>query len=736
MGPYSYATGTSFAAPLVSGVVALMLEANASLGSRDVQEILALSARTVGLGLTDVTENGAATVNGGGFATSREAGFGLVDAHAAVRMAESWTGGASFSSAAVIDIAAGTGSDTDLSDNAALLRFAAGDAVQKVEWIELRLTLDHSFAGDLKIALISPDGTRSLLLDQPNRGQNATNDLSFTLSSAQFRGEAAAGEWQLEVLDADGNGIGGTVAASLRLLGSAGSNSVYAFTDEAGQRRATASIDDARGHDVINAAALTTAVTIDLATGGISRIAGQSVTLAATTVLEDAIGGAGDDRLSGNAVANRLQGGAGNDVFDGRGGRDIISGGNGDDILDIAATRASVSLLATAARDSLRIDYAMGSVILDGVETLRFTDGAVAVADLLAAAATADAGDAVVNLRAVTQTDAAGATIGDVRFAAATSAEYRLVDDAGGLFTIDAVTGLITLIDTAGFAGRSSAQIIVEGVSGADTFLKSIAIRLPQPVVTPTEPLPNVEMAWLRGSKRNDSITGTGAAERIEALAGHDRVRAGGGDDVLIGGKGKDVLDGGAGRDTASFRGAATVDLSVSSGKANSGEARGDRFLSIETFAFGDNADRFIGSGKSESVFMGGGRDRAFGGGGHDRLSGGKGNDTLTGGEGADSFIFDSRRGTDIVVDFNAAEGDRFIIDAGVFGLEPGKAAANLAFMVGDDLAAIGKSPTILFDSDEGFVLFDRDGAGATSAVTLAQVSAGMVLTAADFAFI
>ncbi len=37
--------GNSFAAPLVSGVVALMLQANPRLGLRDVQEILAYTAR-------------------------------------------------------------------------------------------------------------------------------------------------------------------------------------------------------------------------------------------------------------------------------------------------------------------------------------------------------------------------------------------------------------------------------------------------------------------------------------------------------------------------------------------------------------------------------------------------------------------------------------------------------------------------------------------------------------------
>lgn len=39
--------GTSFAAPIVSGVVALMAQANPKLGYRDVQQILALTAHKV-----------------------------------------------------------------------------------------------------------------------------------------------------------------------------------------------------------------------------------------------------------------------------------------------------------------------------------------------------------------------------------------------------------------------------------------------------------------------------------------------------------------------------------------------------------------------------------------------------------------------------------------------------------------------------------------------------------------
>lgn len=55
--------------------------------------------------------------------------------------------------------------------------------------------------------------------------------------------------------------------------------------------------------------------------------------IALSTVIENAIGGAGDDWLAGNDAGNALSGSAGNDVLVGRSGSDVLSGGDGDDIL-------------------------------------------------------------------------------------------------------------------------------------------------------------------------------------------------------------------------------------------------------------------------------------------------------------------------------------------------------------------------------------------------------------------
>jgi serralysin len=51
------------------------------------------------------------------------------------------------------------------------------------------------------------------------------------------------------------------------------------------------------------------------------------------SLIENALGGSGNDLMYGNSVANRLQGNAGNDSMNGRGGNDILIGGSGNDAL-------------------------------------------------------------------------------------------------------------------------------------------------------------------------------------------------------------------------------------------------------------------------------------------------------------------------------------------------------------------------------------------------------------------
>ena len=76
--------GNSFAAPQISGLVALILEANSSLSYRDVQQVLINSSRHYDFSDPFLNSNAA------GYKFSINTGFGVPDASAAVHLAKQW----------------------------------------------------------------------------------------------------------------------------------------------------------------------------------------------------------------------------------------------------------------------------------------------------------------------------------------------------------------------------------------------------------------------------------------------------------------------------------------------------------------------------------------------------------------------------------------------------------------------------------------------------------------------
>ncbi|MBH2037303.1 MAG: M10 family metallopeptidase C-terminal domain-containing protein [Pseudomonadales bacterium] len=92
---------------------------------------------------------------------------------------------------------------------------------------------------------------------------------------------------------------------------------------------------DAGGIDTLNLSGWTTASTINLAPGSYSNCNSMTynIAIAYSCDIENAVGGAGLDTITGNALANRLEGGQGNDNLYGEAGNDILLGGLGDDSL-------------------------------------------------------------------------------------------------------------------------------------------------------------------------------------------------------------------------------------------------------------------------------------------------------------------------------------------------------------------------------------------------------------------
>jgi len=381
--------GTSASAPIVSGVVALMLDANPGLGWRDVQDILANTAQHVGSALVPINSpvfteaygwsfNGAGQWNGGAMHFSNDYGFGAVDAFAAVRYAEAWTlfRGARTStneahaSSAVVNV------NMNTIDGGTAARSIGVAQDIDVDQVEIQVRITHSHYNDIRITLISPDGTQSIIQDFTDFtgfGASIPNiadgGLSWVYTSNAFRGESSAGTWQVRVTDLAGGGIGTLNQVQLRFHGDAQSaNDVYHYTQEIYDlislnpaRRSI--VDNDAGVDWLNFAAFEDDLRLDLNANGNLRAAGILVgTLGATTKIENVVGGDGEDLIFGNALVNHLVGARGGDELLGRAGNDRLDGRQGAD--ELYGEGDNDTLLGGLARD--RLDGGFGNDSLDG----------------------------------------------------------------------------------------------------------------------------------------------------------------------------------------------------------------------------------------------------------------------------------------------------------------------------------------------------------------------------------
>ena len=344
---YDFVSGTSFSAPIVSGVVALLLEANPNLGYRDVQLILAYSARQIATETNTWKSNGAKNHNGGGLhydAVTHNLGFGMVDALAAVRLAESWKG-VPLTSQNVIEVSAKVAQPKNIPDGSSLVSQSVRiDQNILVERVELKVDIAHSFIGDLGILLTSPSGTNSWLLYKAGESSESPyglsqNNINFTFNTVLSMGERSIGSWSLAVFDFEVGDFGTLNSWSINLIGrNISDDDTYFYSDEYSDAlltdRSRSTLTDLGGTDLINASMVTSDLRLDLNPGSLNTIDGQSLTLATGTVIENAYGGDGNDSITGNNSANVLMGMRGSDILYGVDGNDTLDGGAGNDVLD------------------------------------------------------------------------------------------------------------------------------------------------------------------------------------------------------------------------------------------------------------------------------------------------------------------------------------------------------------------------------------------------------------------
>lgn len=363
--------GTSYSQPMVAAITALMLEANPKLGFRDVMSILAMTARK-----TDATNNSWVQQKGtdwnlGGMHFSRDFGYGLVDAAAAVRLAESWAGGSNTMNNWInVEGVSSTPSGTipDNTPNGFLEATAKVTQGVRIERLEVDIVLTAAQSNQLKALLISPSGTTHTLFDRPLTSDGPTSawPYIFTMGLTAFMGETSEGTWTLRLFDVVTGETATFDSFTVRAWGKAvGPDNQYIFTDEYSGLN---SLLDAGGVDTLNAAAASQALMLSLKAGDQNVLPNGSFTLAAGTVIENAFGGAGNDSITGNAENNLLRGNAGNDT---------INGGEGIDtaLYGTARSQATVQPNGKGFQVSTTND---GSDVLLNIERLQFTDKSIA----------------------------------------------------------------------------------------------------------------------------------------------------------------------------------------------------------------------------------------------------------------------------------------------------------------------------------------------------------------------
>lgn len=207
--------GTSSATPLAAGVVALMLEANPALTQRDVRWILAASAR-----INDALDPDWG-VNGVGLPINHKYGFGVVDAEAAVALAQAWVNvGPQKRVLTPLRQPNLPIPDADLVGVSDVITVANSN-ITELEYVQITFDADnHSFSGDLEIVLTSPSGTTSVLAEVHAQPQGSVPYDAFVFGCARLLGEPADGVWTLSVRDLAPQDVGTFKSWRLELFGS------------------------------------------------------------------------------------------------------------------------------------------------------------------------------------------------------------------------------------------------------------------------------------------------------------------------------------------------------------------------------------------------------------------------------------------------------------------------------------------------------------------------------------
>jgi hypothetical protein len=331
----------------------------------------------------------------------------------------------------------------------------------------------------------------------------------------------------------------------------AASGGIYDFTSNL---HAILCLYDAGGVDTLDLSGWSTSCSISLVPGTFSS--GNSMTnnisISSTTVIENAVGGAGDDVIVGNAYDNMLNGGGGADTITGGMGNDTIIGGAGTDTAVFSGAFSSYAVSYNAATQTFTISNAAdGTDTVTGVENFVFNGVTKTAASMIpaniavsvaATTASANEGNSGTTAFTFTVTLASAAT-------SAQSATYTVAGNGTNATTAADFSSALT--GTVSFAIGEISKTITVLVTGETVFEQNetFGVTLSAPTsglvlgtAAATATILNDDVPAITGTASSETLTGTTIAEIINGLAGDDIIRGNGGGDIIDGGDGNDTI--------------------------------------------------------------------------------------------------------------------------------------------------------------------------------------------------
>ncbi|XP_072049792.1 proprotein convertase subtilisin/kexin type 7-like [Amphiura filiformis] len=211
-------TGTSAAAPLAAGMIALMLEAKECLSWRDVQHIIVYTSVKVD------TKDAKWDINSAGFYHSHKHGFGLLNAWRLVNAAKVWHSVPWLTSfvTSTIKVNLPIPSEQRTVTTTYTVSNSSAQEVElaTLEHVLITVTLTHPYRGNLQIELVCPSGTKSIIGAKRKRDSSGDGLKGWTFSTVRCWGEEPIGVWQLQITDYGAVGGGALVDWKLHLYGS------------------------------------------------------------------------------------------------------------------------------------------------------------------------------------------------------------------------------------------------------------------------------------------------------------------------------------------------------------------------------------------------------------------------------------------------------------------------------------------------------------------------------------